>query len=144
MTRSLNGAVRQIESRLIHLKLSLARSFCASLTHRNPKARWCTAISGELAILARRAHSIAWRWQYLAYNEMTMFSPTPNQVKNPNSTEATEATSTATNAASEITAVATRLRRRSLCAVVTFTFGNRVASAAREFAGMASPALCLV
>ena len=29
------------------------------------------AISGELASLARRAHSAAWTWQYLAYDDMT-------------------------------------------------------------------------
>jgi hypothetical protein len=47
-------------------KPPFARSICASFTHRNPKDRWYAAMSDELAILARRAHSTAWRWQYLA------------------------------------------------------------------------------
>jgi hypothetical protein len=55
------------------LKPPPARSFCASLTHRNPNSRWYAAMSGVVAILARLAHSTAWRWQYLAYDDMTTF-----------------------------------------------------------------------
>jgi hypothetical protein len=48
-----------------------ASAFSASFSHRSPKFRRSAAISGELASLARRAHSAAWTWQYLAYDDMT-------------------------------------------------------------------------
>jgi pyridoxal/pyridoxine/pyridoxamine kinase len=58
-------------------------------------------------------------------------------VINPNVTEMTDTTRTATNAASIVTTVATRLKKRSRRAVVTTTWGNRVRSAGRTWIGMA-------
>jgi hypothetical protein len=40
-----------------------ARAFSASFSQRRPKFRRSSATSGELASLARRAHSAAWVWQ---------------------------------------------------------------------------------
>jgi len=40
-----------------------ARAFSASFSQRRPKFRRSSAMSGELASLARRAHSAAWAWQ---------------------------------------------------------------------------------
>jgi len=48
---------------LVHPK-GAACAFSASLSQRSPKLRQLAAISGELANLARRAHSAAWARQY--------------------------------------------------------------------------------
>jgi len=40
-----------------------ARAFSANFSQRRPKFRRSSAMSGELASLARRAHSAAWAWQ---------------------------------------------------------------------------------
>ena len=47
-----------------------ACAFSASLSHRSPKLRWLATISGELANLARRAHSAAWARQYMTYDDI--------------------------------------------------------------------------
>jgi hypothetical protein len=52
---------------------SVVCAFSASLSHRSPKCRCRFATSGELANLARRAHSAAWFRQYLAYDDATRF-----------------------------------------------------------------------
>jgi hypothetical protein len=48
-----------------------ACAFSASRSHRSPKLRWLAATSGELANLARRAHSTAWARQYMTYDDIT-------------------------------------------------------------------------
>jgi len=48
----------------------VACAFSASLSHRSPKLRWLAATSGELANLARRAHSAAWARQYITYDDI--------------------------------------------------------------------------
>jgi len=49
----------------------VACAFSTSLSHRSPKLRWLAATSGELANLARRAHSAAWARQYITYDDIT-------------------------------------------------------------------------
>jgi hypothetical protein len=44
-------------------------AFSASRSQRSPKSRRSAASSGELANLARRAHSAAWAWQYMTYDD---------------------------------------------------------------------------
>jgi len=41
------------------------------LSQRSPKLRRSAASSGELANFARRAHSVAWAWQYFTYDDIT-------------------------------------------------------------------------
>lgn len=53
-------------------------AFSANLSHRSPRLRRSAAISGELANLARRAHSAAWSLQYFAYDDITPTTRTNN------------------------------------------------------------------
>src|SRR6266446_5980444 len=48
-----------------------ACAFSANLSHRSPKLRRSAVICGELANLARRAHSAAWARQYITYDDIT-------------------------------------------------------------------------
>jgi hypothetical protein len=55
----------------------LAFAFSANRSQRSPKARRSAAISGELANLARRAHSAACARQYITYDDITRSQHTP-------------------------------------------------------------------
>jgi len=63
-------AARIAVSGLLVRPKGAACAFSANLSQRRPKLRWLAAISGELANLARRAHSAAWVRQYITYDDI--------------------------------------------------------------------------
>jgi hypothetical protein len=84
MLRAYGRAAAVAVSGLLVRPKGAACAFSANLSHRSPKLRRSAAICGELANLARRAHSAAWARQYITYDDIARSwyaasAPLPNR-----------------------------------------------------------------